>query len=59
MGKYAVIMEKDGTTKYYFIRNTETFGMELLPSKYLAHKIRSNRSPNTVRRSAFAICYYL
>lgn len=59
MGKYAVVMEKDGTTKYYFIRNTETFGMELLPSKYLAHKIRSNRSPNTVRRSAFAICYYL
>lgn len=59
MGKYSVVMEKDGTTKYYFIRNTETFGMELLPSKYLAHKIRSNRSPNTVRRSAFAICYYL
>lgn len=59
MGKYSVVMEKGGTTKYYFIRNTETFGMELLPSKYLAHKIRSNRSPNTVRRSAFAICYYL
>lgn len=59
MGKYAVIMEKEGTAKYYFIRNTETFGMELLPSKYLIHKIRSNRSPNTVRRAALAICYYL
>ena len=31
----------------------------LLPSKYLKHKVKSKRSPNTVRRTAFAICYYL
>lgn len=59
MGKYTVVMQKDGTTKYYFIRNAETFGMELLPSKYLAHKIRANHSPNTVRRAALSISYYL
>lgn len=59
MGKYKVFMEKDGTQKYYFIRNMETLELELLSSKYLAHKIKSNRSPNTVRRTAFAISYYL
>lgn len=31
----------------------------LLPTKYLMHKIRSKCSPNTVRRSALAILYYL
>lgn len=31
----------------------------LLPSKYLKHKADANRSPNTVRRLALSICYYL
>lgn len=31
----------------------------LLPSKYLMHKKRSKLSPNTIRRSAGAISYYL
>lgn len=30
-----------------------------LPSKYLMHKKRSKISPNTIRRSAFALSYYL
>ena len=33
--------------------------IEELPSKYLMHKIKCRRSPNTVKRSAFAICYYM
>lgn len=59
MGKYSVQIQKDGTTKYYFIRNLETYEIELLSAKYLTHKTRSNRSPNTIRRCAFSIAYYL
>ena len=59
MRQYAVETITEGTTKYFFIRDCETMDIVLLPSKYLKHKIKSNRSPNTVRRSAFAICYYL
>lgn len=59
MRRYAVETIVDGTTKYYFIRDCETLEIVLLPSKYLKHKIKSKRSPNTVKRSAFSICYYL
>lgn len=31
----------------------------LLPTKYLTHMTKANRSPNTIRLSVFAICYYL
>ena len=33
--------------------------IEELPSKYLMHKIKCKRSPNTVKRTAFSICYYM
>lgn len=59
MRKYAVDTLTDGRVKYFFIRDCETMDIVLLPSKYLKHKIKSNRSPNTVKRAAFAICYYL
>ncbi len=59
MKKYLVGMQKDGTVKYYYIRNLENYEIELLPTKYLAHKTKSRRSPNTVRRSAFALSFYL
>lgn len=59
MRNYRVGMAKDASTKYYFIRNTDTMEIEVLPTKYLTHMTRANRSPNTIRRSAFAICYYL
>lgn len=59
MRQYAVGTIAEGATKYFFIRDCETMDIVLLPSKYLKHKTRANRSPNTVRRSAFAICYYL
>ena len=56
---YKVEMIKDGTEKYFFIRNLETMSIEELPSKYLMHKIKCKRSPNTVKRTAFSICYYM
>lgn len=59
MKRYKVGVQKDGTVKYYFIRDVETLELSLFPTKYLTHLTRANRSPNTIRRSAFAICYYL
>ena len=59
MGKYSVEMVKDGATKYYYIINSETLDIELFPTKYLTHKTKSNRSPNTVRRCAFSLTHYM
>lgn len=59
MRRYSVGTISEGATKYFFIRDCETMEIVLLPSKYLKHKTKANRSPNTVKRAAFAICYYL
>lgn len=59
MRRYAVERISEGAVTYFFIRDRESMEIVLLPSKYLKHKIKANRSPNTVRRAAFAICYYL
>ena len=45
--------------KLYYIEDQENYDIVLLPSKYLKHKADANRSPNTVRRLALSICYYL
>ncbi len=59
MKRYQVGMIKDVSMKYFYIRDLETMDIVELPTKYLTYKIKSKRSPNTVRRSAFAILYYL
>lgn len=59
MKRYQVGMIKDVSTKYFYIRDLETMDIVELPTKYLTHMTRANRSPNTIRRNAFAICYYL
>lgn len=59
MRRYKVETLVEGTVKYYFIRDCETLDIVYFPSKYLKYKIKSHRSPNTVKRAAFAICYYL
>ena len=59
MKHFEVQTMKDKSTKYFYIRNLDTMQIELLPSKYLKHKVNAKRSPNTVRRSAFSILYYL
>ncbi len=59
MKRYSVEIVEEAATKYFYIQDCETMEMELLPSKYLMHKVRSNRSPNTIKRAAFALCYYL
>lgn len=59
MRRYELETEREGSTVYFFIRDVETLDIVLLPTKYLMHKIRRKCSPNTVRRSALAILYYL
>ena len=59
MARYKVDMQKDKTGKYYFIREVESGAIVRLPSSYLMHKKRLRRSPNTIRRNAFAISFYL
>ena len=59
MKRYQVGMIKDVSMKYFYIRDLDTMDIVELPTKYLTHKTKSKRSPNTVRRSAFAILYYL
>ena len=59
MEKYIVEMQMDKQEKFYFIRENESGDIVYLPSKYLMHKKRSKISPNTIRRSAFALSYYL
>lgn len=56
--QYTVENLTDNGIKYFFIQECETLEMVLLPAKYLKHKTVMNYSPNTVKRSAFAICYY-
>ena len=58
MKRYKVETQKEGSIRYFFIRDMESLEIVLLPSKYLMHQVRANRSPNTIRRNAFALAYY-
>ena len=51
MKRYKVEMQREGSVKYFFIRDMETLEIVLLPSKYLMHQVRANRSPNTMAES--------
>ena len=59
MNRYRIKISMDGKRKLYYIEDRESYDIVLLPSKYLKHKADANRSPNTVRRNALSICYYL
>lgn len=59
MAQFSVEVVSEGAKKYYYIQDNELMEMVLLPSQYLAHKVKCNLSPNTVKRAAFALCYYM
>ena len=59
MEHYKVIGEMDGKVQCYYICETDTFEMVIDHSRYLMHKTMSNKSPNTVRRSAYSLAAYL
>ena len=47
MARYAVEHIWEGRREYFLIRDHQSWQMVLLPSKYLTHLTRANRSPNT------------
>lgn len=51
-------MRYDGKV-YFLIRRTEDASICVYPTKYLKHKTTSNRSPNTVKRIAFSLSYFM
>lgn len=57
MRRYEVGKVKDGTVRYYFIREVETLDIELYTAKYLKHYIKSNHSPNTARRASMPCAF--
>lgn len=59
MKRYEMNRQKEGSITYFFIRDTETWDIVLLPTKYLMHMTKAKCSPNTVRRSGCSILYYL
>lgn len=59
MKSYEVGKITDKKKDYYFIREKEDMTIAALPTKYLSHRVRSNVSPNTIKRGAYSISYYL
>ena len=59
MEHFIVDMQTEKSKKYYFIREEVSQEIVLLPSQYLMHKMRAKGSPNTIKRSALVISYYL
>lgn len=59
MKPYLVDTLHDGMTTYYMIRYREDQSIVKWPTKYLKYRIETNHSPNTVKREAFALSYYL
>lgn len=50
---------EEGRKKYYYILDNDTFQLVLWPTKYLKYKVDVERSPNTVKRFALSLSYYL
>ena len=59
MRQYQVGVVEQGTKKYYYVLDSETWELLLLPTKFLKFKAEAGRSPGTVRHLAFSICYYM
>ena len=59
MSRYQVDQVKDGSEIYYFLRCTDDMSIVVAPTKYLKHKTKSHRAPNTVHRIALSMSYYL
>lgn len=59
MQNYYVDSLQKGSQIYYRVRCRQDSLAVKLPTKYLEHKTKANRSPNTVKRIAFSLSYYL
>lgn len=56
---YFVEQIREDRKVYYFIRCGEDMSIVPGPTKYLVHKLREHCSPNTIKRIAYSISYYL
>ena len=56
---YRIDTIQDGGVNYFLIRDSEDLSVQVSPTRYLKFRTRSHRSPNTVKRSALSIVYYL
>lgn len=59
MQKYVVAQRREKRSLYYEICGEEDTIIVKQVSKYLRYLKRVNRSPNTIKRIAYGICYYL
>lgn len=59
MGRFCVESLKVNGNNWYCIKDGETGEMIFEATKYLKHKVREHLSPNTVRKIAYALTYYL
>lgn len=55
---YTVGKIEDNKEQYYVIRSANGSIMAL-ETKYLVHCVRANKSPNTIKRAAYSISYFL
>ena len=59
MRQYVVDKIEDKKDTYFLIRDSSGRMIISLVSKYLAFRVRIRRSPNTVKRNAYSLAYYL
>ena len=59
MKRYKVEMQREGSVKYFFIRDMETLEIVLLPSKYLMHQVRSKPFPEYYTEKCICPCLLL
>lgn len=50
---------KNSGTLLFFLRDKEEMQILAEPSQYLMHKVREHRSPNTRRKIAYSLAYYI
>ena len=59
MGHYYIDRVRDNTRIYFVVRSSDDSSIIAEPTKYLKHKLNQRRSPNTVRRLAYGLTFYL
>lgn len=59
MNPYSVESVQEQGKRYFYIYRKKDMAILELPTRYLKYKTRANCSPNTVKRNAFSISYYM
>ncbi|MBQ9278310.1 MAG: tyrosine-type recombinase/integrase [Lachnospiraceae bacterium] len=59
MNSYITGNVSEGNTTYYYVINSLDMEIVKTATRYLKYRVRANYSPNTIKRCAFSISYYL